>query len=292
MKKNKLHIFIIILVSITINANGIFAQDLITPMLSAKYLKLTDGSKRIDISLQAKEERKMVQIENGDIRVYSLADTTKKEIGKLLTNYKGETSLKIAADKILPVDKQGISKFLVEYLGSNKYSKAATDIQVKDVYLDVQLSKDSSKTITATLYELNSKGEKVFIKDIDLVFNVKRMFCLFPVGTAKTDPSGTGTAVFPSDIPGDKTGKVDIVVRIQDNDIYASVEKIQSINWGKPLVIERVIRRGLGDTDAPLWMVYTLLVLLTAVWAHFTYILILIIRINRIGRKLMKTKAD
>jgi hypothetical protein len=292
MKKNKLHIYFILLVCITINVNGIIAQDLINPMLSAKYLKLTDGSKRIDISLQAKEERKMVLIEDANIQVYVLIDTAKRSIGKLVTNYKGEASLKIAPDISLPVDKQGNTKILAEYTGSNKYSKVSADIQVKDVYMDVQLSKDSSKTITATLYELNSKGEKVFIKDIDLVFNVKRMFCLYPVGTAKTDQAGTGTAVFPSDIPGDKTGMIDIVVRIQDNDIYASVEKIQSINWGKPLVIERVVRRGLGDTDAPLWMVYTLLVLLTAVWAHFTYILILIIRINRIGRKLMRTKAD
>jgi hypothetical protein len=292
MKKNKLNLYIILLTCYLFTANGLYGQDLINPMLSAKFIKLTDGSKRIDISLQAKEEKKMVQIENGSIHVYVLIDTAKREMGKLVTNYKGEASLKIGSDKILPVDKQGNTKFLVEYSGSNKYSKASSDLQIKDVYLDVQVSKDSSKTISACVYELNNKGEKVFIKDLDLVFNVKRLFCLYPVGTAKTDATGSCSSIFPSDIPGDTVGKVEIVVRIQENDKYATVEKIQSVNWGKPVVIESGARRGLGDTDAPLWMVYTLLVLMTGVWVHFVYVLILIIRIDRIGKKLLHSATD
>ncbi len=261
-------------------------------MLSAKYIKLTDGSKRIDISLLAKEEKKMVQIEGADIHIYSLIDTARKELGKLSTNYKGECSLKIAADKILTVDKLGNSKFLVEYGGSSKYSKASADMQVKDVSVDIQLSKDSSKTISATVYELSPKGEKVFIKDVDLIFSVKRLFCLYPVGTGKTDPAGICSAAFPSDIPGDTAGKVELVVRIQDNDIYATVEKSETANWGKLLLLESRPKRGLGDTDAPLWMVYTLLVLLSGVWLHFIYIISLVFRIDRIGKKLLGMKTD
>jgi hypothetical protein len=291
MKKNRLNLYIILLTCFFFAANGLYAQDLISPMLSAKYIKLSDGSKRIDVSLQAKEEKKLVQVENGDIQVYLLIDTAKRNIGKLVTNYKGEASLKIGSDKTLPVDKQGSTKILVEYSGSNKYGKASSNIQVKDIFLDVQLSKDSSKTISASVYELNAKGEKVFIKDVDIVFNVKRLFCLYPFGIGKTDPAGSSSAVFPSDIPGDTAGKVDIVVRIQDNDNYATVEKIQSVNWGKPVVLEPRPQRGLGDTDAPLWMVYTLLVLLSGVWVHFIYVLILIIRIDRIGKKLLLSET-
>ena len=254
-------------------------------MLAAKYTKLTDGSKKIDISLQAKEEKKMVQIEGAEIRVYVLVDTARTEIAKLTTNYKGETSLKIPGDKILPVDKQGNSKFLVEYSGNSKYSKSSANFQVKDVFLDIQLSKDSSKTISAFVYELNAKGEKVFIKDVDLVFTVKRLFCLFPIGTGKTDPAGNCSATFPLDMPGDTTGKVSVVVRIQDSDTYANVEKSENADWGKHLVIESRPKRGLGDTDAPLWMVYTLIILLSGVWFHFLYVIFIIRKINKLGKK-------
>ena len=292
MKKNTFTIYILLLACISFAGNKTYSQDLISPILSVKYLKLTDGSKRIDVSLQAKEEKKMIQIENADIRICTLIDTTKTEIGKITTNYKGEAFLKIAPDKILPVDKKGNTKFIAEYPGNNLYGKTSADLQVKDVFLDVVLSKDSSKTISATVYERNDKGEKVFLKDIDLVFNVKRLFCLYPIGTSKTDLSGSCSTGFPSDMPGDTAGKVFIVVRIQDNDTYATVENIQLANWGKPVIIEPRPRRGLGDTDAPLWMVYTLLVLLSAVWVHFIYVMILFIRIDRMGKKLLQTKTE
>jgi hypothetical protein len=287
MKKNTRNLLPIILTIISVITNNTFAQDLKSPIFSVKYMKLSDGSKRIDVSLQAKEDKKMVQIENAEIIIYTLIDTTKTEIGKIVTNYKGESFLKIAHDRILPKDKQGNMKIRAEYAGNTIYSKTSADIQVKDVFMEVQLSSDSSKTITASVYELNDKGEKVSIKDIDLVFNVKRLFCLYPFGNAKTDLSGNCNANFPSDIPGDTTGMVEIVVRIQDNDNYATVEKTQEVKWGKPIIIEPRPRRGLGDTDAPLWMVYTLLVLLSGVWVHFIYVFILVIRIDRIGKKLL-----
>jgi hypothetical protein len=292
MKNNTFKLYIILLTCFVITSNGLCAQDLIDPILAVKLIKLTDGVRRLDVSLQAKENRKLVQIEDGNIFIYVLDDTVRRDIGKLTTNYKGEASLKLGSDKHLPVDKQGNSRFRIMYPGNNKYNKASTDIQFKDVFLDIQLSKDSSKTISASVYEMNNKGEKVFIKDVDLVFNVKRLFCLYPIGTGKTDPSGTATAVFPSDMPGDKAGKVDIVVRIQDNDVYATVENIQSTNWGKPITLEPRPLRGLGDTDAPLWMVYTLIVLLSGVWVHFIYVLSLLVRIDLIGKKLLNSEPE
>jgi len=292
MKNLNIKLFCILLLCSCFAVNTIWAQELIDPMLAAKYTKLSDGSRKIDISLLAKEDRKMVQIEGADIHVYILADTARNEVAKLTTNYKGETSLKISADKSLPVDKLGNSKFIVVFAGNSKYNKSSVNFQVKNVFLDIQLSKDSSKTISAFVYELNAKGEKVFIKDVDLIFNVKRLFCLYPIGTGKTDQAGNAIATFPSDMPGDTSGKVSVVVRIQDSDTYANVEKSENAEWGKHLVIESRPRRGLGDTDAPLWMVYTLLVLLSGVWLHFMYIIFLVFRINRIGKKLlgMKTK--
>jgi hypothetical protein len=57
---------------------------------------------------------------------------------------------------------------------------------------------------------------------------------------------------------------------------------------GKRLLLEPKQKRGLGDTDAPLWMVYTLLVLLSGVWFHVIYVLGLVIRINIKGKKALK----
>jgi hypothetical protein len=129
----------------------------------------------------------------------------------------------------------------------------------------------------------------VIIPDVPVEFDVKRLFCLFPIGNEKTDSSGLCSTEFPSNMPGDKNGKVTIVVRMPDNETYGTVEESKDINWGKLLVYEAKPIRGLGDTDAPLWMVYALLILLSGVWLNVVYIIILVIRINIIGKKAIKS---
>ena len=58
------------------------------------------------------------------------------------------------------------------------------------------------------------------------------------------------------------------------------------INWGIPVPLAEEKRRGLGDTDAPLWMVYTLIILLSAVWFHYLYVIYMIIKIKIVDKEL------
>jgi hypothetical protein len=56
-------------------------------------------------------------------------------------------------------------------------------------------------------------------------------------------------------------------------------------DWGlarPPVIVKK--RRGLGDTDAPLWMVYTLIVLLSIVWFHYLYVFYVMIKIKKLRR--------
>jgi hypothetical protein len=161
---------------------------------------------------------------------------------------------------------------------------------VTEAVLEISMSeKDTIKTITARVFKLNEKREKMVVPDVPVEFNVKRLFCLYPIGNEKTDTTGSCSTEFPSSIPGDKNGKVTIVVRMPENETFGTVEVSKDINWGKELVYEAKPIRGLGDTDAPLWMVYTLIILLSGVWLNVVYIIILVIRINMIGKKAIKS---
>ena len=87
-------------------------------------------------------------------------------------------------------------------------------------------------------------------------------------------------------LPGDADGHLTIVAKIEDNETYGNVEVSSGINWGKPLPPMKIVKRGLGDTDAPLWMVYTLIVLLSLVWFHYMYIIFTIFRIRFLGKNI------
>jgi hypothetical protein len=102
--------------------------------------------------------------------------------------------------------------------------------------------------------------------------------------------AGATSIDFPVTLPGDSAGMLTVVAKIEDNETYGNIEASGKINWGKPLPPEIVVKRGLGDTNAPLWMVYTLIVLLSLVWFHYMYVIFTVFRIRYLGKKQKKTE--
>ena len=129
---------------------------------------------------------------------------------------------------------------------------------------------------------------QVPVNELKIQFYVPRTFSLLKVGES-TLSDGSASIDFPVTLPGDSRGGLTIVAKIEDNETYGNLEASGKIDWGKPSPPEIIVKRGLGDTNAPLWMVYTLIVLLSGVWLHVVYIIILIIRINIIGKKAIKS---
>jgi hypothetical protein len=268
---------------------SVLAGEPVTPKITATYSKLSDGTKRITVSMSARQNDKRVYIPDAVLQILAQNDEGKTPLGSIVTNQLGKAFLDIAPGTTLPKDKDGFT-FSVLYEGTTGMEKASQTIHITESFLEINLTeKDTVKTIAARVYKLDEKGNKVTVPDVPVEFDVKRLFCLYPVGTEKTDTTGTCSADFPSSIPGDKSGKVTIVVRMPDNEAFGTVEVSRDMNWGKPLVYEAKPIRGLGDTDAPLWMVYTLLVLLSGVWGNVIYIIVLIIKINILGKKAIKS---
>ena len=284
-------VFRIILIMIMCSGVNLIARadDLIIPQISAAYFKFSDGTKRITVSFSARENDKRVNIPDAELQIIAQNDEIKTTLGNVVTNQLGKASLDIDPSTKLPTDQDGYT-FSVLFGGNTRLDKASRIIHVTEAFLEISLNEnDTIKTITVRVFKRNEKGEKVIAPDIPVEFNVKRLFCLYPIGNEKTDSSGLCSTEFPLNMPGDKTGKVIIVVRTPDNETFGTVEESKNINWGKLLVYEAKPIRGLGDTDAPLWMVYTLLVLLSGVWLHVFYIIFLVIRINIIGKKAIKS---
>ena len=282
-RKYILNLFILI-IGFSLVLLKVNAQDLITPTLNLSYKKTGDESKKLSIILKYKQKKAFIGIENANLQIFANGDNSKIKLGTLVTNWKGETFYIIPASTQL-IKKDGKYDFTVIYDGDKKFEKAEENIKVKDAFLNMELSKDTSKTITVKAFEINDKGDKIPLKDIEIVFSVPRLFGLFSFAKEKLDETGQCSTTFISNIPGDINGRIDAVASIVENDDYGTVEQSKLTTWGIPTAPGLQEKRTLGDTDAPLWMVYTLLVLLPAVWFHFMYIIYLLKRINSIGKK-------
>jgi len=286
MRRTKIFPVILILALFSGFGYIVHAVELINPQLGATYVKLTDGTKSISLSLSARIDDKRVNLENAAITVYAVRESERILLGTSRTNRKGKAILNVKPDISIPKDKEGYFTFEVQYTGNPTISKTSATIHVKDVFLVMSFSeKDSLKNVLVNAYTFNEKGEKMAVQDVPVELYIKRLFCQYRFGGKKTDSTGLCTEEFPKNMPGDTTGNVMIIAKILESETYGTVETFQNFAGGKPLIIEPKPKRGLGDTDAPLWMVYTLLVLLSGVWFHVIYVISLVIRINIMGKK-------
>ena len=144
---------------------------------------------------------------------------------------------------------------------------------------------DTIKYIEIRASKPGNDNGNIPLEEIEVLFYVKGTFSLLKIGEKETDSSGKATIEFPIDIPGDTAGVLTIVTKIEENDDYGTVTAKGEINWGKPIQPADEKKRGLGDTDAPLWMVYTLIILLSAVWFHYLYVIYQIVMIRLEGKK-------
>jgi len=285
MRKKIIKLFVLVLIYTNISLSAQSA-DLLVSKLFLTYTKLTDGTKKIDLVLQSSVDDKKVFIADGKITVYAVSPTGNLKLGELITDSEGKGVFLIKSGTKLPVDQDNFFTISASYDGNKKFDKATGEVRVKDAFLEMTLTqKDTIRTINAVLYELNDKNDKVFIKDADIDFYVTRLFCLFNLGTVKTDSTGSCSVPFQEDIRADTAGMVNLVVKLNNSDDYGTIENNKNVKWGKPLEIIPKKRRGLGDTDAPLWMVYTLIILLSGTWIHYMVVMLMIYFIKRESKK-------
>jgi hypothetical protein len=144
--------------------------------------------------------------------------------------------------------------------------------------------KDSVKQVTAKL----TNGDTV-VKGIDIHFYAKKSFGLLPLeGDNKTtDENGEAGVDFPTDLPGDASGIVTVIARVEDDDKLGNVEAVKTINWGVPAKVESTEpARALWSSgnNAPWPLTITVTSLVAVVWGIIFYMLYQLIAIKKEGR--------
>ena len=66
---------------------------------------------------------------------------------------------------------------------------------------------------------------------------VKKSFGLLPIegDNLTTDENGEATVNFPADLPGDASGNVTVIAKVEDNDELGNLETAKSVKWGSPV---------------------------------------------------------
>jgi hypothetical protein len=293
MKSNHIYKFCLLIISFLMLQNLSFAQeeeaeyDGFITKLAFSYTKNTDGIRTLSCVITAKKGDINQPLENAELKFYAGDDIS---LGSKTSNRNGFASI-VIDDKIkLPVDDSGAVLYRVDYKGVENSKDASSEISVVDIKLDLKLEEvDSVKTITVTASKLGKDNEEIAIKGQDVMIYVKRLYSDLKIGEVYLDDEeGIGSTEFKT-IPGDSAGNILIIARIEGHELYATVEKSQSINWGSIVSYDvSKHKRELWTNEAPLWMAITLSVFILGVFYHLIRVFIKMYKIKKIGQDFEK----
>jgi hypothetical protein len=151
------------------------------------------------------------------------------------------------------------------------------------------LGKDSARQVKATLTKPDANGNDTAVKGVDIHFYVYRSFGLLPIegDNLTTDENGEVIVDFPNDIPGDKSGNVIVVAKVEDNDELGDIEAKKTVRWGISVNKEQTVGvRALWSSgnNAPWPLVITVTAMVAIVWGIVVYIILQLVAIKRAGR--------
>jgi hypothetical protein len=120
-----------------------------------------------------------------------------------------------------------------------------------------------------------------------VILYVPRMLSNLKIGEIDLDEDGIGSIEYPGALVGDSLGNITIIAMIEENDNFGTVKGQSSISWGIPkqYYLAEKPARELWTPVAPIWMIITLIIMLTGVWAHYVYAVIQLILIRRHGKE-------
>lgn len=124
----------------------------------------------------------------------------------------------------------------------------------------------------------------VALKDAEIVLFAKRYFGRLQIDkTLRVDNEGIATFNFPSDLPGDKAGNVELIVKVND-EVYGEIESQSKLKIGIPtdkpgLTEKRAIWNVMAK--APIWLLVTYTFSLLLVISCFLYIFYNLYRIQK-----------
>ncbi len=275
----------IMILLILTSSHYAMAQDdsKIQTVLKLEYFH-ADSVQKLIATLRAKVDGRYRPLADMEINFNFSQDSKETSMGNSLTNERGNVTLSIPDNIISTGGDKGIYTFNASFSGKDNYDKASAHTSMKPLRLEMSFfQKDQEKMVSLKAFENGKDNQWVPVENLDIQFYVPRTFSLLKVGQASIT-NGLASLAFPTSIPGNQLGYLTIVAKVEENNIYGNVEASGTINWGKPLPPLKIIKRGLGDTNAPLWMVYTLIVLLSLVWFHYMYVIFTVFRIRHLGK--------
>jgi hypothetical protein len=227
-------------------------------------------------------------LENLSIHFFNKVNESEILIGSASTNPEGLAELVIPANFVSIYNDEYYTSYIARFEGNEKVETSEEVLEVKNANIDFEFVLiDSIKHIKFKGTITGNKGEELPLADDDLYFFVPRMFSSLKIAEGWFEEDGTGVIEFPKNIIGDSLGMVSVIAKIEEHFDYGNIEKRKIANWAVPFHPSQLEgpSRELWTPIAPMWMIITLIIMLTGVWGHYIYAIYELYKIKKLGSK-------
>jgi hypothetical protein len=250
---------------------------------SLELIGIQKGDNTIDLkaSMKTKFKGSTIKLPHLKVKFFAVNDAEEKELGYVITDKVGVAIFNLKADGLI-ADKEGKVKFKAVFDGNKSMESADADVSFKRARLVLEPVKaDSTYSAQLKLVDL-SKGTETLVPDVTLGLYVKRSFFPLKIGEGKTDSTGTVSVNIPNNLPGDASGNITLLAKVDENETYGYLETAVPEGWGLAVSNKNMeLPKALWSSHPPTWMLITFIVLMTTVWGHYIVIVYELFRLRK-----------
>lgn len=163
--------------------------------------------------------------------------------------------------------------------------------QDKEAKITLSFASEDSEYVCKALVTSEDKP----VKDVNVKLFVKRLFGLLPVNDgATTGEDGIASFTVSNDIPGDATGNLVVIAKIEDDDNYMNTETKADVKWGviRKEPESKLMERSLAASRerAPIYFMVASDLIIAGIWGTIIYIIFQVFKIKRISSLNKKSK--
>jgi cytochrome c5 len=166
-----------------------------------------------------------------------------------------------------------------------KPDTTANSLRNNTVKIKIDFDKTTNKVVIYA--KKNLPKDSSLIKDAEVNVFVKRCFGNLQIGkSAQTDNNGEATFDFPKDLPGDKDGNIELIVKVTDDKLgeFEAQKKLQiGVPTDKPSLTEN---RAIWNVvaKAPLWLLATYIISVLVVLSILAYLVLNLVKIKKLSK--------
>jgi len=210
---------------------------------------------------------------------------------KMQSNSDGDLYYKITTGKgVMPRFDASLSEKdrwnIVNFIRNYSPDREALIIEKPPVKAQVWASiNEENASVEVIVESLEPGKEKDPLAGVPVNIGIRKTFGNLNIGEVITDEEGRGKFVVPSTIIGDETGKVNIIVSLNE-DYEAKNVVLDNAMIATPKDVSGLIRPGViwsTNENIPIWLLLLFLSGVGAAWITIFYVIVKILKIRKLG---------